>query len=612
MLNFGGEFCMAGIYIHDNRLQVENHRLKELLKKIQAEEYYSNLTKLHEEEVAKYTRKIDKLSKRDLKLSEQQKVDTNKIKNLKEKLNDSNLIIKNYKIQLREKEKEASAFRKQTDSLYRTIQKQYATQEELIEREIAKNTNMLKEEFLKKGLSLQAEFAHRESLLQAELSDKEGMIQKLTGQINRDFKNSSIPSSQCMGHETIHNGREKTGRKPGGQPGHKGHHRTAHIATSHIILTAPCACNSCASKNLKPTGKSKTRQQVDLKVVVTATDIISEEYYCEECGANFYTEYPLGLVNEVNYGPEVKSLASFLNNYCNVSLDKTAETLSEITGGVLNLSKGTLNNLSKDFSNRVSTTIEEIINDIRQSPIINTDSSNGRESGKNVFFHVFANSTNRIYLANAHKGIAALTGSPIDDYVGILVHDHDRSYYHFGKDHQECNVHVLRYLKDVIENEPKLIWHKQMYELLLEMNNTRKGLIKEGKMCFSPEKIADFHKKYDEILETASKEYLQYPPNKYIFKGFNLARRLRSFKQNHLLFLENLDIPFDNNLSERSVRVAKRKMKTIGTFRSMKQGMQRYCDFLTITETSKSRGFRVYQILKNVFNGEKDIWFELT
>ena len=55
--------------------------------------------------------------------------------------------------------------------------------------------------------------------VKTELDDEKQKVQKLTAQINRNYENSSIPSSKSIARKKISNSREKTGRKPGGQPG---------------------------------------------------------------------------------------------------------------------------------------------------------------------------------------------------------------------------------------------------------------------------------------------------------------------------------------------------------------------------------------------------------
>ena len=42
-------------------------------------------------------------------------------------------------------------------------------------------------------------------------------------------------------------------------------------------------------------------------------------------------------------------------------------------------------------------------------------------------------------------------------------------FYSYGSDHQECLVHIERYLRDSIENEKGLTWNRQMLELIQEM-----------------------------------------------------------------------------------------------------------------------------------------------
>ncbi|MFR7849104.1 MAG: IS66 family transposase [Coprococcus phoceensis] len=56
-----------------------------------------------------------------------------------------------------------------------------------------------------------------------------------------------------------------------------------------------------------------------------------------------------------------------------------------------------------------------------------------------------------------------------------MVHDHDLTFYHYGANHQECLAHVLRYLKDSIDNEPERTWNKEMRSLVQEMIHFRKG-----------------------------------------------------------------------------------------------------------------------------------------
>ena len=81
-----------------------------------------------------------------------------------------------------------------------------------------------------------------------------------------------------------------------------------------------------------------------------------------------------------------------------------------------------------------------------------------------------------LYFAREKKGHEGVKGTVTEDYQGILVHDHDLTFYHYGANHQECLAHVLRYLKDSIDNEPERTWNKEMRSLVQEMIHFRKRL----------------------------------------------------------------------------------------------------------------------------------------
>ena len=58
--------------------------------------------------------------------------------------------------------------------------------------------------------------------VQTDVEELKERNRKLTAQVNMDFENSSIPSSlQGPKRKKFPNSREKTERKPGGQPGHR-------------------------------------------------------------------------------------------------------------------------------------------------------------------------------------------------------------------------------------------------------------------------------------------------------------------------------------------------------------------------------------------------------
>ena len=81
------------------------------------------------------------------------------------------------------------------------------------------------------------------------------------------------------------------------------------------------------------------------------------------------------------------------------------------------------------------------------------DCTNARVNWESA--HVFVNATpdgKVYYSASTKKGHAGVEGTPAENYQGILVHDHELTFYNYGSDHQECLAHVLRYLKDSMQN----------------------------------------------------------------------------------------------------------------------------------------------------------------
>jgi hypothetical protein len=398
----------------------------------------------------------------------------------------------------------------------------------------------------------------------------------------------------------IANGREKTGKNPGGQPGHEGHGRKKREPTNSVKIPVP---PEYLNPNYVPTGRIITRQVVNVSVNVVVDEYSALEFMDMRTRQFVHAEFPDGVVNEVNFGGSVKAFAYLLNNHCNVSIENVADFLSDLTGGDLRISAGMINKLTREFSLKTEEDQRKAFCDIQLSPSMGVDFTDTNVNGKKAYVLVNSTEAGVMFFARLHKGHKGIEGSPVADYQRTLIHDHDTTFYKYGRAHQECLQHVLRYLLDSMNNEANLKWNEQMRELIREMIHFRKGLSDDGKNPdeSDPDKVKEFERRYDEILELAQKEYEYEPPSKYYIDGFNLYKRLRKYRASHLLFLHDRSVPWTNNHSERPLRKFKRKQKQAMVFRSF-ESLDYLCQCMGVIETMRMRDENLFEGIAAIFD----------
>lgn len=432
----------------------------------------------------------------------------------------------------------------------------------------------------------------------AELEEAKNLNQKLTAQINKDFENSSVPSSmQGPGRKKITSSRESSGKKRGAQPGHKGAKRKRHAADETVMLNTPDICLN--NPDYYKTCHVMSRQLVEISIAIKTTEYKAEVWRNRKTGTRMHAPFPEGVVNEVNYGGSVKALAFLLGNECNVSHPKVKKFISEITGGELELSVGLINGLCEELSAKTEKERNDIIEKLMTSPAMNADFTNANVNGNSAQVLVLASEQNNValYIARESKGHKGIQGTPLENYLGTVIHDHDTTFYSYGLRHQECHQHNIRYTKGSIENEPDREWNKKMLELIREMLHYRNHL---GDKELDASNVWEFEKRYDDILDLGDREYLDVPPNDYYREGYNLCKRLRKYKESELLFLHDKNVPANNSLCERLARVYKRKQKQAMVFRSFHNFMW-LCDSMSIVYLLRQKG-------GNTYNGISDIY----
>lgn len=171
----------------------------------------------------------------------------------------------------------------------------------------------------------------------------------------------------------------------------------------------------------------------------------------------------------------------------------------------------------------------------------------------------------------------------------------------------------MRELNYVIEtSQPQ--WAVAMKALLLEIKAAVDKARESGRKKLAPCRKAEFLRKYDESIGAATKLYGTLQRKKGLAKqppaaespiraaGRKLASRLKAKRADILLFMHDFSVPFDNNQSERDLRMLKVKQKISGCFRTS-VGAAEFCRLRSYVATMKKQGRCVMETITSVFAG---------
>lgn len=466
------------------------------------------------------------------------------------------------------------------------IKKQHQVEIYELNKKHEKEIYTLKKESKKEIKALESRIGKLENE-NKKLQDDNDRLKKI---INNDSNNSSKPPSSDI-KKNIPNNREKSNKKAGGQKGHKAHYlskksveeKIANKEIDHILVTP-----------IEPSKEYISKYILDLDIKVIAKEY---RFYKDKNGKY---NIPKEFKTDVQYGSNLKTMCTVLNTEGIVALDRLTNFVSCISDGLITLSKGTIVNFTKEFNKKSSYLIEKIKERILNSELMNTDATTSRCENKNVCVRTHSTDKSTLLVPTYRKSKKCIEEAGIlNNYTGNLVHDHEAVMYNYGNNHIECNVHVSRYLKGNYENTQNK-WSLDMRSFLCSLNEYRKKLKSKGVEKLDKDKLSKYSKRYDEILEEGCIENKK-TKGKYLKREEkSLLNRLKKYKENHLMFLYDFSVPFDNNLAERDLRHIKSKQKISGHFNSM-EGLEIYSNIKSIIGTLKKRKENFYNSIYKVF-----------
>lgn len=402
--------------------------------------------------------------------------------------------------------------------------------------------------------------------------------------------------------------RTKSGRKPGGQPGHKGASLKWVETPEHIIKHSPEECRHCGVSlvDVEPLG-CRRRQVVDLpELRLEVTEHRAQRKQCGVCGQDTEGEFPSWVGAGTGYGPGIKSLGVYLNQYQLLPYDRVGQLLTDLLG--TSLSPGTLYAAIRTCFEALSKTEEAIAQGVKQACVANFDETGIDVAGQRMWLHVAATPSLTHYGAHNRRGTLATDAIGIlPDFGGTAVRDAWSCYAKYPCRHGLCNAHHLRELTYLEQQGQE--WAAEMIRLLVEIKGVVSDTVRQGKDGLSSESLSGYESRYQGLIEQGieanplpSERTTRRGPLKRS-KGRNLVERLDKRRDEVLRFMYDLRVPFDNNQAERDVRMVKVQQKVSGCFRTM-EGAQMYCRIRGYISTARKQGYNALAAIDTAFRGQ--------
>ena len=448
-------------------------------------------------------------------------------------------------------------------------------------------------------------------------------IKGLTERLGLNSRNSSKPpSSDGLNKPNPKSLRGLSGKKAGGQPGHTGSHFNITAEPDEIVLHVPNVCRSCPNHDdcVSRACVGETRKVVEAVVTVNITAHQSLVLECPLHGGTQKGEFPENIKAPVQYGVNLQALAVAMNTVGAVSVNRTHEILSGVFG--IPLATGTISNMVGRCAESLTGIVELIRQKLASSLVAHFDETGTRVDGKTHWVHSASNPEYTHLTINAKRGQEGMdAGGVLPGFVGTAVHDCWAPYWKYLLIiHALCCAHLLRELIAADARHPDRKWAADFIKLLLEMKKAKEQAIEAGESKLSEEEVQAFERRYDEII---NRGYSENPPppedensekhrgRKKKGKTLALIERLDVHKASVCLFIRNFAVPFDNNLSERDIRMIKTKTKVSGCFRSM-EGANDYLKIMSYVGTVKKRGISAYEAIRKAILGTPEFFFAET
>ena len=427
-----------------------------------------------------------------------------------------------------------------------------------------------------------------------EIAEKDKQIADLERQLavrKQNSRNSSKPpSSDGLAGDSRLRGRpprrQASRRKPGGQPGHPGQHRSLvppeRVNEVRTVLPERCGhCGHGLGQRLEEvqTSEGVHRHQV-MEVPAMAAHIIEYQCHrvvCPQCHQSTRAAIPEPAKRQT--GPRLTALVAYLTVTCRMPRRVLETVLEQVLGTAVSL--GNIQTCWEEASEAVAAPYQELAQQLQQEAVLNVDETGWRTSGEKRFLWAFVAASFVVFTIAKTRGSELLIQLLGAVFEGILCSDRFSGYlkYHQGKA-QFCWAHLKRNILGVLDFTKQtaterfcrdaLAVHASLFRL---WHKFRSGLIGRPQLL---NRSIRLQRRLFVLAET----HLDSPDRQVQ----NLARALFEHAERLFTFLEHAGVEPTNNSAERALRTGVQWRKICFGNRSA-AGERATARLLTVTQT---------------------------
>ena len=327
--------------------------------------------------------------------------------------------------------------------------------------------------------------------------------------------------------------------------------------------------------------------------------------HCPRCERTVKADFPANLKAPVQYGSSVTSKVVYLNQYQLLPVARTAETMKDLFA--CPISPATVQRAATLCSQKLIRCEQRIKAAIRESSVIGVDETGIRINGAMSWVHVARTENLTHFGSHAKRGREAFNEiGIINHFTGVLVRDGFSPYQQYELcQHSLCNAHLLRNLTFISENEPEhKDWTSKLAKLLFKIKESVQQARSESKTALTDLQKSRFSNHYDRIMAEAETVIRGSPKRKDLhLSAHNLYRRFLMNKKAILRFMTDFRVPFDNNGSERDLRMLKLQQKIAGCFRTT-EGVNTFCRVRSYLSSARKQSRGLLTALEHALKGK--------